>query len=364
MFGLVGATLALIIGGLIAFSPIDPVAWTPPDAQSVAPRCDDTAPDVGARVLASGLPGTPDGIIPSADGGLHAALSTGRIARIDPIDGSFSIVGEITGARLTGLAAAPDGAIYAADEVGGAVYRFDVGPSSPVRGQAVLRAANGRALQWTNDITAAPDGAIYVTTSSQRRTLDQFFHEVLEHRGSGQLIRLDPRTNDVRVLQSSLNMTNGAAADSSGGVLVAESSSYSVRRFGFNGAPGEIVAGSLPGFPGNIRASDRPGVYWLTLLSPRSALIDQLAGVPWARRLMAWLPETIRPRPQPFHCVVRITLGPSAPRLEAFRVTGPSDMPSFSTALEVDGKLYVSPAGLGGVERGEIYVIDSPGASQ
>lgn len=360
----VAVALALTIGSLIAFSPVDPIAWTPPDAASATPRCDESAPELGARVFVSALPGTPDGIAHGPDGALFAALSTGRIARMDRAGDSFSIVGEAPGARLTGLAVAADGAVYAADEVGGAVYRFDVTSTVPAPGAAILREANGRPLQWTNDVAAAPDGAIYVTTSSQRRTLDQFYQEVLEHRGSGQLIRFDPRTSEARVLQSSLHMTNGVAVDGGGGVLVAESSAYSVRRFDLDGQEVAVIADNLPGFPGNIRAADRPGAFWLTLLSPRNALIDRLAGAPWARRLMAWLPQGVRPKPQPFHCLVRITLSEGAPQLTAFRVAGPADMPSLSTALEVDGTLYVTPAGLGGVARGDIYAIDLSGGPQ
>jgi sugar lactone lactonase YvrE len=356
--------IALIIGTLIVFSPVNPLAWAPPDAASAAPRCDGAAPALTARVLVSGLPGTPDGFARSEEGYLYTALSNGEVARIDLSAATFSIVGQAPGARLTGITAAPDGTIYAADEVGGAVYRFAMKGTAIAIGEKVLHEADGRALRWTNDVAVAADGALYVTTSSQRRTLDQFFFEVLDHRGSGQLIRFDPRTNDTRVLQASLNMTNGVAMAPKGGVLVAESSTYSVRRFGPDGAPAPApIADNLPGFPGNIRAADRPGVYWLTLLSPRNGLVDRLAGLPWARRLLAWAPDGVRPKPQPFHCLVRITLGEGPPQLDAFRVEGPADMPSLSTALETRGKLYATPAGLGGASRDHLYVIDLAGAA-
>lgn len=363
LVSLIAGLFVLTIGLLVVFSPINPVAWAPPDADSASPRCDASAPELTARVFVSGMPGTPDGIARAPDGALYTALSTGKVARIDVDTAAFTIVGEAPGARLTGLAVAPDGAVFAADEVGGALYRFAVSGPLPARGEAVVREANGLALQWTNDVAAAPDGAIYLSTSSQRRSLDQFYEEVLEHRGSGQLIRFDPDTNDTRVLQSALNMTNGVAPHPAQGLLVAESSAYSVRMIGFNGQAGDVIADNLPGFPGNIRAADRASVYWLTLLSPRNPLVDRLAGAPWARRLMAWLPEGARPKPQPFHCLVRITLGEDSPRLEALGVGGPPDMPSLSTALEVAGTLYVTPAGLGGVERGEIYAIDLSGVA-
>jgi strictosidine synthase len=220
--GIAGAAIALIIGTLIVFSPVDPVAWAPPDAASAAPRCDETAPALTARVTVSGLPGTPDGFARNQEGYLYTALSNGEVARVDLSAATFTIAGKAPGARLTGITAAPDGTVYAADEIGGAVCHFAMNGTAPAMGEKVLHEADGRALRWTNDVAVAADGAPYVTTSSQRRTLDQFFFEVLDHRGSGQLIRFDPNTNDTRVLQASLNMTNGVAMAPTGGVLVAE----------------------------------------------------------------------------------------------------------------------------------------------
>jgi hypothetical protein len=73
---------------------------------------------------------------------------------------------------------------------------------------------------------------------------------------------------------------------------------------------------------------------------------------------MAWLPASVRPKPTPFHCLIRLTESKTGMQAKAFRIKGPNDMPSLSTAIERDGRLYVTPAGLGGVERGVVYVID------
>ncbi|WP_292932950.1 SMP-30/gluconolactonase/LRE family protein [Novosphingobium sp. PASSN1] len=314
--------------------------------------------------MTSKLAGTPDGLDFGKDGKLYAALSTGKVVAIDPQTGLFTQFGTVPRARLTGLSIGGDGTVYATDEVGGAVYAFapsaptNIAPK-PISGQKILSSLNGKPLQWTNDVAVTPDGTLFVTTSSQRRNLDEFYQEVLEHSGSGLLIRLNLEDQTTKSLQSALEMTNGVALSHDGNaVLVAESSAYRVSRFGFNGGKEGEVASNLPGFPGNIRRSDKSGRYWLTLLSPRNGLVDRLAGNPMARRLLVWLPESVRPKPTPFHCLIRLTETSTGMLVQSFRIQGPKDMPSLSTAIERDGRLYITPAGLGGVERGDLYLID------
>lgn len=341
-------------------SPVDPVAWDAPDAKETAAICGDAAPRLTVRVLAKDLPGTPDGIDIGPDGLLYAALSSGDVARIDPSSGRWEIVGSALGARLTGLAATPEGVVYTVDEAGGPVYAFDLQGSLPARGRVVLADVGGRKLQWTNDVADGPDGALYVTTSSQRRTLDQFFYEVLEHRGSGQLIRFDPKTRTTKVLADTLEMTNGLAAMSSGALLVSQSSIYAVTAFNQESGERGASAGNLPGFTGNVRMSDRPDIAWVTLLSPRSGLVDGLSGSPWARRLLAWAPSSMRPGPQPNKCVVSLKAVGGTLIPQGAIVTASHPLPSFSTALEHRGKLYLTPAGISGGALGVVYIADLP----
>lgn len=356
----VAGLLSLVLGAMTALSPVDPVAWEAPDARQTAALCGEQAPRLAARVLAQGLPGTPDGIDIGPDGQLYAALSSGDIARIDPETGQWTIAGSAPGARLTGLAATPGGIVYAVDEGGGPLYAFDLNGPLPAKGRIVLTEAGGRTLQWTNDVTDGPDGVLYLTTTSQRRRLDQFFFEVLDHRGSGQLIRFDPKTGAAKVLANALEMTNGLAATADGSLLVAQSAIYAVTAFDPQTGAQGASAGNLPGFTGNVRASDRAGVAWVTLLSPRSGLVDGLAGWPWARRLLAWAPAGLRPKPQPMNCVVALEPKDAELTPRGFVVTAPGPLPSFSTALEHRGQLYLTPAAISGPPQGVVYVATLP----
>jgi strictosidine synthase len=354
--GVVVAGLAAFFGLLILLSPVDPVAWDAPDAKETAAMCGKTAPRLTAQVLAKDLPGTPDGIDIGPDGQLYAALSSGDIARIDPISGRWEIVGSAPGARLTGLAATPGGMVYAVDEAGGPLYAFDLKGPIPAPGRVVLAEAGGRKLQWTNDVADGPDGLLYLTTSSRRRTLDQFFFEVLEHRGSGQLIRFDPKSGSVKVLADTLEMTNGLAVAADGKLLVSQSAIYAVTVIDpESGAPG-ASAGNLPGFTGNVRMSDRAHIAWVTLLSPRSGLIDGLAQTPWVRRLLAWAPSGVRPQPQPINCVIALVSDIADLKPRGYVVASSGVLPSFSTALEHRGRLYLTPAGIAGPNHRAVYV--------
>jgi hypothetical protein len=343
-----GATLFLAGAALIGLSPIAPVAWTPPQPYLPADACSN-GPVASARVLASGLPGKPDGLAFAPDGRLLAALTNGQVAAVDRQTGAWTIAAS-GGGFLTGLAAARDGTIYAVDERAGALLAAPLGG----RFRTVVDRVGKVRLRWTNDVTVASDGNVYLTTTATGRNLDAFFLEVLEHRGSGLLLRYDPASAKTRVIADGLQMTNGLAATQDGALLVAQSAVYGVGRFQPDGARGAMIYG-LPGFTGNIRASDRPGVFWLTLLSPRSGLIDGLAGQPWARRLLAWLPDGARPGPRALPCLIELSMKADTLQARAVRISGVDT--SFSTAIERGGKLYLSPASIAPGSRPSLFMV-------
>ncbi|MFO6448019.1 SMP-30/gluconolactonase/LRE family protein [Erythrobacter sp. NE805] len=340
---------ALGVAGLIAFSPIDPVAWTPPPPLPAGQTCA-TAPRLTARVLAKDLPGKPDGLAFDNAGRLLVAIANGEVAAVDPASGAWSIAAR-GGGSLTGLADGQDGTIYAVDERAGTLLAAPPGGTF----RRVLDRVGSTRLSWTNDVTALPDGSIAFTTTATGRSLDDFYHEVLEHRGSGLLVRYDPASGKARVLARGLAMTNGVAAMPDGNLLVADSANYGVSLFSPEGKRLAQLTG-LPGFTGNVRASDRPGRYWVTLLSPRSRVVDGTAPYPSARRLLAWLPSAVRPQPQPLPCLVEIS---RAGRTLTPRLLAIDGAPtSFSTAIERDGRLYLSPASIAPGSTAQVYVAE------
>lgn len=347
----VAVTMTLTGTALIRLSPISPVDWTPPAPHLPADACS-AAPRAEARKLTTELPGKPDGLAFAPDGQLLAALTSGDVIAVDTRSGDWTIRAS-GGGFLTGLAAARDGTMYAVDEHAGALLAAQPGDRFGI----LLNSVGTTKLSWANDVTVTADGSVYVTTTATGRNLDDFFLEVLEHSPSGLLLRFDPATDEARIVADGLRMTNGVAVASNGDLLVAESAVYGVGLFDSNGRRGEAIEG-LPGFTGNIRASDRPGVYWLTLLSPRSGLMDDLSGQPWARQLLAWLPVGLRPGPAALPCVIEVTQTGQELSVRAMHIGGVDT--SFSTAIERDGRLYLSPASITPGSEPSLYVVEIP----
>jgi len=346
------ATLIIVVVGfLIILSPVDPLPWVSPPNLLAADACE-TAPSRVASVFASNLPGQPDGMAFGQDGALRVALSNGSIVAIRP-SGDWRVEAD-GGGTLTGLAVAKDGT-YAVDEARGGLFKAVDGKMLPV-----LTRFDGQRLRWTNDVTALADGRLLVTTTSARHDLTDFFGEVLEHRGSGLLLSYDPNGDSAALLRRDFEMTNGLAVDeATSEAVVAESAMYGLRRVDLNSGKETRLVG-LPGFTGNIRASDRPHVFWVTLLSPRNVLIDRLAPYPWARKLLAWLPAGLRPGPRPFPCLIELTLRPGSMSARAVRVLVNGDQTSYSTAIERNGVLYLSPAGIVETATPVIYAAPVP----
>jgi strictosidine synthase len=335
---------------LVWTSPIAPVEWAPPP-DVLGPTACAGAPGVLARVLVDDLPGVPDGLAFHPDGALRVALSNGSIVAVDPTTGAWRVVAQ-GGGHLTGLAVAPNGDVYVVDERAGALLRA----TADGRLEPLLDSLDGRRLRWTNDVAVASDGLVSLTTTSQRRGLDEFYFEVLEHRGSGQLIEYDPTTEAARAIAENLQMTNGLAVDTRrDGLLVAESATYGVRSVARDGRLRAEITG-LPGFTGNVRAADRSDRYWVTLLSPRSNAVDVLAPHPLLRHLLARLPSSIRPRPRPLPCVIEIEGDDDILRARAIQIRGNAPLPSFSTAIERAGHLYLSSAGIASSGDGRLFV--------
>jgi sugar lactone lactonase YvrE len=348
------ATPLFLTAALVATAPISPVRWTPPNDLISSDACV-RAPSANVSVLADNIPGPVDGLAFDQQDQLLVAVSTGSVIAVNQQSGRWTTVTR-GGTFLTGLAAHSDGSIYAVDERRGGLLSAPLGkPLKPV-----LMSVGGKRLLWSNDVSVSPNGRVYMTTTATGRNLDDFFFEVLEHRGTGRLIEFAPRSGEARLLRDDLDMTNGIAVTSDDRLLVAESSVYGFQIMDMAGRTLSRHYG-LPGFTGNIRASDRPGVFWITLLSPRSGLIDATSQQPWMRKLLSWLPNSVRPKPQALPCLVEIALGQNGRvKLRALRLTATFAVPSISTAIERDGKLYLSPASIVAGSRGKILQAQLP----
>ncbi len=343
-----GFVLVIIfIVGLMWFSPIDPVRWTPPELAQSQLYCDAKRADVvlEPEVFVKDLPGTADGMAVSGDGRLFVAVKSGDIVEVNPDTGKWVIVANVAGARFLGISVSEDNnSLYAVDQATSSLFFFDIRDKNyPVKEKLLTNSLNGKKLLWLNDVISV-DGGAYFTVTSLNRHYSKFRHELLEHAGNGLLLYFDHASRKTSIIQDNLYTANGVnIAPDGNSVLVAETSAYQLSNISRGGSNVTHPLENLPGLPGNISKADRKGTYWLAMVAPRVPLLDRLAPLPAVRSLVAWLPEALQPQPRLLPCVIEMQLDSSTTKARTVRFKGNEPFPTVATAVEYKGNLYLSP---------------------
>lgn len=157
----------------------------------------------------------------------------------------------------------------------------------------------GRRLGICNNAAVAPDGTIWFSDSSARFGIDVWKADILEHGGTGRLLRRDP-SGETEVVTDGLQFANGVAlAGAPIRVVVAETGSYALSACPTTPDPYPPVPLliNLPGFPDNI-FTGTDWLLWVALASPREAAVDALAPLPGLLRRIVWaLPIAVQPQP-------------------------------------------------------------------
>lgn len=255
------------------------------------------------------LPGEgPEDVLVDPDNGtVLTGLVDGRVLRVSPDDGAVSRVAD-TGGRPLGLEWLGDGRLLVCDAKRGLLA---VDPNGGAI-ETLATTAGGHPVTFCNNAAVAADGSIWFSDSSARFGIDDWKADILEHGGTGRLLRRDA-DGSVDVVVDGLQFPNGVAlAGSPARVLVAETGSYSVSTVPLTeDPPGAVpLLTNLPGFPDNM-AAGTDGLVWVAMASPRNPLIDQLAGLPGMLRRIVWvLPDAVQP--QPAHPPGTIRTTPSA----------------------------------------------------
>jgi sugar lactone lactonase YvrE len=282
--------LALIAAYLFFWPvPVDPAAWTPPDAPALegvfAPN------DALATVEILDLGGEGPEDIQWFGGSLCGGLLDGRIM-CRRSDGSLQELAD-TGGRPLGLAYNGRGRLIVADADKGLL---SVSPDGDI-----LRLSsehNGLPYAFTDDVDIAQDGTIYFTDASHKWDRHNVREDVLEHRPYGRLLAYEPQSGRTSLLADDLYFANGVAvaADDSF-VLVVETTKYRVLRFWLKGprkGQRDVFIDNLPGMPDGISRGDS-GRFWIALYTPRLSSLDSMLPKPWLRRLVYRLPRFLQP---------------------------------------------------------------------
>jgi sugar lactone lactonase YvrE len=266
-------------------SSIAPVRWTPPPAPPVRHP-------LQLEVDVVALPGAgPEDTLIDDDGSVLTGLVDGRILRVSADGTSISTLAD-TGGRPLGLEWLPDGKVLICDANRGLLTLDKDG-----RVATLLSEIDGRPMRFCNNADVLPDGTIYFTDSSTRFGFEEWMADLLEHSATGSVYRLTP-DGEVTRLATDRAFPNGVALSGDRRTLFwAETATYGLYSLDLtdeNAEPVQVAA--IPGLPDNIsRGSD--GLIWVTVGSPRNALLDfLLPKQPFLRKVVWALPEALKPK--------------------------------------------------------------------
>jgi sugar lactone lactonase YvrE len=245
---------------------------------------------VPRRYVAIGGRG-PEDVVADSRGRVLTGVEDGRILRLDgladPATTRVEVLAE-TGGRPLGLELLADDTLLVCDaELG--LLRVDL-TTGVVR--ILADSVAGERLRFCSNTVALSDGTVYFTVSSRRYPLDQWIGDLVEHTGTGRLLRLAPGSETPEVLLDGLQFANGLAPSGDESFLVvAETGAYRLTRHWLTGpkaGSSEPFVENLPGMPDNIWRAGPDGPIWVSLAGPRVPPLDLLhRSAPAVRRAAA-----------------------------------------------------------------------------
>jgi sugar lactone lactonase YvrE len=279
----------------MARPPISPVRWQPPPAPARSRRARSARPLPLLRLLDVVGRGPEDVLVDDA-GRVLTGVADGRILRLAPDNRRVEVLAD-TGGRPLGLEWLPDGALLVCDARRG-LLRVDLDTGAAGR---LVSEVDGEPMVFCNNAAVAGDGTVYFSDSSRRFGIDAWQADLLEHSGTGRLLRRGLGT-EVTVLLDGLQFANGVALAPDGSfVVVAETAAYRLVRLWITGpraGRSEVFADNLPGFPDNV-STGTDGLIWVAMGSPRDPAVDRLLPLHPRLRQAVWaLPDRLRPRPK------------------------------------------------------------------
>ncbi|MEW1825428.1 SMP-30/gluconolactonase/LRE family protein [Streptomyces sp. NPDC088196] len=229
----------------------------------------------------------PEDVVADARGRVLTGVEDGRILRLDGLLDPETVRVETladTGGRPLGLELLPDDGLLVCDAERG-LLRIDLG-NGAVR--VLADSVAGERLRFCSNVVALSDGSVYFTVSSRRYPLDQWLGDIVEHTGTGRLLRLAPDSDTPEVLLEGLQFANGLAPGADQSFLViAETGARRLTRYWLTGPQAgrsEPFVEDLPGMPDNIWRAGPDGPLWVALAGPRVPPLDLLHRAPDAVR--------------------------------------------------------------------------------
>ncbi|XP_062373718.1 adipocyte plasma membrane-associated protein [Sardina pilchardus] len=362
------AFLAVAVGLYLIPSPIDPKPYIfegPPPLLE-GPLAVNTRLQRGRRLFAGQLRG-PESFTADQDGNLYTGTVDGKLWRIHqdtltfitqmgqniPECGSSMdyepVCGRPHGVRLDG-----SGQLIVADSYFGL---FKVDPRS---GEKTLLLSNkqgcdGIPFAFLNGLELSRNGTIYFTDSSSRWGRRHVKLEVIETNHLGRLLSYEPETGRVQTLLDSLYMPNGIAlSPEEDFIMMAETSIGRVLRYWLKGPQAgtkDILMSNMPGYPDNIRLSDR-GTFLVGITTTRfrrrfmPPFLDLIGPYPAVKRFMTKLvPLSLYNMLLPKYGLV-LELGPNGEILDSLHDPNGTLTWAISDVFQHGGRYYLGSTDL------------------
>ncbi len=315
--------LVLLLGLVVLYLllwpvPIRPVAWQPAvDLGYAGPHAVNVRLANLQKIDLHGEDG-PEHVLIGPDGKLYAAVSSGKILRMDP-DGGRQQVFVDTGGRVLGFDFDAAGRLIAADAMKGLL---SIAPDGQVT--LLTDRVGETSILYADAVVVAKNGKIYFSDASTRfaprdwgGTFEASVLDILEQAGTGRVLEYDPVGKTTRVVARGLSFANGVALSADQRTLyVNETGKYRIWKVAVTAheldlaplaqvdgaevsAEARVLFDNLPGYPDNLmRGLD--GRIWVGLVKPRNPKVDQLAQRPWLRSLTLRLPRALWPIPKAY----------------------------------------------------------------
>jgi sugar lactone lactonase YvrE len=311
---------------------IQPVVWQPPKLGPRARPARASLPPL--TVLHVNGHGTED-VVVDDKGQVFTGVDDGRILRLTADGRRLDTIAD-TGGRPLGIELHPDGRLLICDAFRGLLL------ADRASGDIEVLVPAGPELLFCNNAAVTGDGTIYFTDSSSRFDLRHYKADLIEHSGTGRLLRRDP-DGSIEVLRTGLQFPNGVAlAPDESYVVVAQTGAYRLDKLSLTGdKAGELVTidGNLPGFPDNL-STGSDGLIWVALASPRDRALDTMHRFHPAVRKGVWaLPEQLHPK-EKRTVWVRAVDGSDGKLVHEFYGT-PTGFHMVTGVRERDGTVYV-----------------------
>lgn len=230
------------------------------------------------------------------NGNIYGGAITGEIWRFDA-DGNKELFYN-TGGRPLGMMFDSAQNLIVADAKKGLI---SVTPGGKVT--TLTLEYGGIPYGFTDDLDIGSDGVIYFSDASHKFSVEGFKTDLLEHQPNGRFLAYYPATGETKLLMDSLYFANGVAlSQDESFVLINETGKYRIKRYWLKGEKAgtwDMFIDNLPAFPDGITA-DRKGTFWVSMVSPRTELLESLMPKPFLRKMVLRLPEAVQPAPEKF----------------------------------------------------------------